>query len=78
MYSIQLSKELEKEGYNFSIDLVDPGMVATEFAGLDPETPKKMGAHSVDEGIKRVIELVEQDKINKNITFTNNDGVVPW
>lgn len=78
MYSIQLSKELEKEGYDISIDLVDPGMVAIEFGGLDPETAKKMGARSVDEGIKRVIELVEQDKINKNITFTNNDGVVPW
>lgn len=37
-----------------------------------------MGARSVDEGIKRVIELVEQDKINKNITFANKDGVVPW
>lgn len=78
MYSIQLSKELEKEGYDISVDLVDPGMVATEFGGLDPETAKKMGARSIDEGIKRVIELVEQDRKDKNITFTNNDGVVPW
>lgn len=78
MYSIQLSKELEKEGYDISVDLVDPGMVATEFGGLDPETAEKMGARSVDVGIKRVIELVEQDRKNKNITFTNNEGVVPW
>ncbi|MDN6572478.1 MAG: SDR family NAD(P)-dependent oxidoreductase [Staphylococcus equorum] len=71
MYSIQLSKELEKEGY-------DTGMVATEFGGLDPETAKQMGANSIDVGIKRVIDLVEKGKNIKNITFTNNNDVVPW
>lgn len=78
MYSIQLSKELEKEGYDITVDLVDPGMVATEFGGLDPETAKQMGANSIDVGIKRVIDLVEKGKNIKNITFTNNNDVVPW
>ncbi|KRG09905.1 SDR family NAD(P)-dependent oxidoreductase [Staphylococcus sp. NAM3COL9] len=78
MYSIQLAKELEKEESDITVDLVDPGMVATEFGGLEPETAKKMGAKPVDEGIRRVIELVENDKENKNITFTNNEGIVSW
>lgn len=78
MYSIQLSKELEKEGYDITVDLVDPGMVATEFGGLDPEIAKQMGANSIDVGIKRVIDLVEKGKNIKNITFTNNNDVVPW
>lgn len=78
MYSIQLSKELEKEGYDITVDLVDPGMVDTEFGGLDPETAKQMGANSIDVGIKRVIDLVEKGKNIKNITFTNNNDVVPW
>ncbi|MCG7339363.1 SDR family NAD(P)-dependent oxidoreductase [Staphylococcus sp. ACRSN] len=78
MYTIQLAKELEKEGCNISVDLVDPGMVATEFGGLKPDTAKQMGAKSVDEGIRRVIELVVNENGNETITFTNNEGIVPW
>ncbi|MFU0763228.1 SDR family NAD(P)-dependent oxidoreductase [Staphylococcus pasteuri] len=78
MYSIQLAKEFEKDGLDISVDLVDPGMVATEFGGLDPEAAKQMGARPIEEGIQRVIELVESGKKEKTITFTNNRGTVSW
>ncbi|CDR26109.1 SDR family NAD(P)-dependent oxidoreductase [Staphylococcus schweitzeri] len=78
MYSIQLAKEFEKDGIDISVDLVDPGMVATEFGGLDPEIARQMGARPIEEGIQRVIELVEGDKNDKTITYTNNQGTVSW
>lgn len=78
MYSVQLAKELEMDSEtSITVNMVCPGMVATEFGNIDPEVAKQMGASPVEEGVKRTIELATGDS-NITATFTNASGTVPW
>lgn len=79
MFTIRLARELEGlEDSKITVNAVSPGMVATEFGGGDPEAAKKMGAKSVEEGVKRLVELATDEHSTTNITFSDTDGIVPW
>lgn len=79
MYSVQLAKELEQNPEtNITVNLIDPGMVATEFGNIDPEIAKSMGARPVEEGVQRAVELAADDKDTSTATYSNNEGIVPW
>ncbi|WP_263849993.1 SDR family NAD(P)-dependent oxidoreductase [Secundilactobacillus paracollinoides] len=57
MYTVQLAKEMTRDGLPITVNAIDPGMVATEFGGADPKQVAKMGAKPVDEGVARTVEL---------------------
>lgn len=55
MYTVQLAKEMLKKSLPITVNAIDPGMVATEFAGADPAQVKKMGGKTVAAGVARTI-----------------------
>ncbi|ANZ64919.1 carbonyl reductase [Secundilactobacillus paracollinoides] len=78
MYTVQLAKEMTRDGLPITVNAIDPGMVATEFGGADPKQVAKMGAKPVDEGVARTVELATSPDDDSNATFTNTDGTVAW
>lgn len=78
MYNVQLAKELGLENPDITVNLVDPGLVATEFAGSTPELTASFGGKTVEEGVRRMVELALTENLTDTATYTNTDGVVPW
>lgn len=78
MYTVQLAKELLKENLPITVNAIDPGMVATEFGGVNPEMAKKMGAKPIEHGVARTIELATDFDNKSTATFTNTNGIVAW
>lgn len=79
MFTIKLAKELEDlKETTITVNAVDPGMVATEFGGVDPEFSRSHGGKPVEEGAKRAVELAVNDDDTSNATFSNAEGVVAW
>lgn len=78
MYTVQLAKEMSRLKLHITVNAIDPGMVATEFGGVDPEFAKSLGAIPVEKGISRTIALATDFNIEDNATFTNTNGPVAW
>ncbi|PWG00398.1 SDR family NAD(P)-dependent oxidoreductase [Levilactobacillus bambusae] len=78
MYSVQLAKELQRDNLPITVNLIDPGMVATHFGGVTPEQAKQMGAQPLEVGIARTVELATSSDNNTSATFSNVNGPVGW
>lgn len=78
MFSVQLAKEMKNEKLDISVNMIDPGMVATEFGGTSPEKSIAMGAKPVDFGVARTVKLTTINHQIDTATFSNNYGIVPW
>lgn len=78
MYTVQLAKEMLRKNLSITVNAIDPGMVATEFAGADPVQVKKMGGKTVKMGVARTIELATDLGSKEIATFSNTEGQVGW
>lgn len=78
MYSVQLAKELVNDDSNITVNLVDPGLVATEFATGNPEIAKSMGGKTVEAGASRMVALATDWNNTDTATYTNSEGSCPW
>jgi len=78
MFTIQLAKEFINNKIAISVNSIDPGIVATNFGGGDPEAAKARGAKTVNEGVARTIELATNLVDSTTATFSNTNGIVPW
>ncbi|WP_268913555.1 SDR family oxidoreductase [Lentilactobacillus sp. SPB1-3] len=78
MFTIQLAKEFKNNNVPITVNAIDPGLVATEFGGTSAESSADMGAHTVEIGVARTIELATSPDNNITATFSNLDGEVKW
>lgn len=69
MFTVDLANELTHT--HISVNAVNPGWVATTFAGGG-------GDKSVQEGIQRTLELALSAENNITGTFSDTNGIVPW
>lgn len=77
MFSIQLAKALQQEQSKVTVNLVDPGMVATDFGGTPADESRSLGAKTVSEGVVRTVDLALHGS-DETGTFSNVNGIVPW
>jgi len=78
MFTIQLGKEFKNNHVPITVNAIDPGLVATDFGGTSAQFATDMGAHSVEIGVARTIELATSPTNAITATFSNIDGEVAW
>lgn len=78
MYTVQLAKELQNDSLPITVNAIDPGLVATGFAGAKPELVRERGGKTVQAGVARTIELATDFNNLDTATFSNTDGTVVW
>ncbi|PMD72137.1 SDR family NAD(P)-dependent oxidoreductase [Companilactobacillus nuruki] len=78
MFTVQLAKELQSDNLPITVNAIDPGLVATEFAGAKPELVREHGGKTVQAGVARTIELATDFSNLDTATFSNTNGIVVW